>query len=296
MEKVPQFLTRDLRGESSRPVEEIEKERADLVERARLELEVITPALKDLVAKIESERPDFVLFLDKGARVLAAPVRKYLSDHMGELAPKVQRYNDDSLKTPFLRNESIDEVVAEDFIPLAGKKVFYVDETFSSGKGAVALDKATSQAGIDMRYFALTREAQNQKDFSEQAPFEPGKFYGLSLEQYKKEFERIQNDPRFTIYPNDIQNLFTKDAAALSVIDSDGETKSRYELVSGDEADNLYDYKPKRGELPHARRFDKPPAGMTWQEFDEKVREVNMGTVRTLTHMIYEALVKGEQK
>lgn len=281
---------KDLRPESSRPIEEIEKEHFDLLERARRELEMITPSLKDLVARIENEKPDSVLFLDKGARILAAPVRKYLHDHMGSNTPKVQRYNDDPLKTPFLRNESIDSVVAEDFAPLAGKKVFYVDETFSSGKGAIALDKATGQAGVDMKYFALTREAQNQKDLSAQAPFEPGKFYGLSLEDYKKELERIQSDPKFTIYPNDIPNFFTKDAATLSVVDPDGETKSRYELVSGDEAENLYDYSPKRGELPHARNWDKPPDGMSWQEFDDKVREMNMRTVRTLTHMIYEAL------
>jgi hypothetical protein len=214
---------------------------------------------------------------------------------MGEHTPKVQRYNDDKLKTRFLRNKSIDEVMAEDFAPLSGKKVFYIDEAFSSGKGAVALDKATSQAGIDMRYFALTRATQNQKDLSAQAPFEPGKFYGLSLEGYKKELERIQNDPRFTIYPNDIPILFTKDAAVLSVVDPEGETKSRYELVSGDEADGLYDYKPKRGELPHARHFDKPPTGMSWEEFDKRVREMNMRTVRTLTHMIYEALTKSDE-
>lgn len=283
---------KDLRPEPSRPIKEIEKECFDLIERARQELEAITPSLKDLVARIENEKPDLVLFLDKGARILAAPVRKYLSGRMGEHAPKVQRYNDDRLKTSFLRNESIAEVVAEDFAPLSDKKVFYIDETFSSGKGAIALDKATSQAGVNMRYFALTREARNQKDLSAQAPFEPGKFYGLSLEDYKKELKRIQNDPRFTIYPNDIPNLFTKDAAALSVVDPGGETKSHYELVSGDEAEGLYDYKPKRGELPHARHFDKPPTGMNWQEFDEKVREMNMSTVRTLTHMIYETLEK----
>ncbi len=289
--EVPKFFMKDLRPESSRPIEEIEKGHSDLLERARRELEMITPSLKDLVARIENEKPDSVLFLDKGARILAAPIRKYLHDHMGSNTPKVQRYNDDLLKNTFLRNESIDSVVAEDFAPLAGKKVFYVDETFSSGKGAIALDKATGQAGVDMKYFALT---QAQPDPRESAMLKTGKFHGLSLEEYTKELEHIQNNPSFTIYPNDISNLFTKDAATLSVVDPDGKTKSRYELVSGDEAENLYDYSPKRGELPHARNWDKPPAGMSWQEFDGKVREMNMRTVRTLTHMIYEALNQPE--
>ncbi len=288
--EVPKFLMKDLRPEPSRPIEQIEKEHADLIERAQRELEIIAPSLKDLVAKIENEKPDSVLFLDKGARILAAPVRKYLHDRMGENTPKIQRYNDDPLKTPFLRNEPIDDVVAEDFMPLSGKKVFYVDETFSSGKGAVALDKATSQANVDMKYFALSRATPHPKESPEQATFGPGKFYGLSREDYEKELKRIRNDPRFTIYPNDIQNLFTRDAATLCVVDPAGKTKSRYELVSGDDAENLYDYKPKRRQFPHARHYDKPPAGMSWEEFDKKVREMNMRTVRTLTHMIYEVL------
>ncbi|MDB5260682.1 MAG: hypothetical protein JWN37_913 [Candidatus Nomurabacteria bacterium] len=292
MEKEPKFLIKDLRPEISRPIQDIEKEHSALIERARQELEIIAPSLKDLVGRIEEEKPDFVLFLDKGARIIAAPIRKYLRDHMGEKAPKVQRYNDDTLKTPFLRNESIDNIVTEDFVPLAGEKVFYIDETFSSGKGAVALDKATSKAGVDMKYFALSREKKDQKDLSDQAPFEPGKFYDLSLDGFEKELKRIQNDPRFMIYPNDIANLFTKDAAKLSVIDADGKTKSRYEQVVEDEEENVHDYNLKRGELPHARHWDKPPVGMTWEEFDKKVREMNMQTVRTLTHMIYEAIVK----
>lgn len=291
MEK-PKFFAKDLQPEWPRPIEDIEKERADLIERARKELEIIASSLKDLADTIENEKPDVVLFLDKGARILAAPFRKYLYDRMGEHAPRVERYNDDSLKAPFLRGESIDGVVAEDFAPLSGKKVFYIDETFSSGKGAVALEKAANQAGVDMRYFALTHEMKNQKDFSEQAPFEPGKFYNLSMADFKKESERIQHDQRFTIYPNDIPYLFTKDAAVLSVVDSDGETKSRYELVSENEAEGLYDYKPKRGEIPSARHYDKPPEGMSWQEFDEKSQEINMRTVRTLRHMIYDTLEK----
>ncbi len=284
------FLMKDLRPEPSRPIEQIEKEHSDLIERARRELEIIAPSLKDLVAKIEEEKPDSVLFLDKGARILAAPVRKYLHDRMGKNTPKIQRYNDDPLKTPFLENESIDDVVAEDFMPLSGKKVFYVDETFSSGKGAVALDKATSQANVDMKYFALTRATPDPKESPEQATFGPGKFYGLSREDYEKELKRIRNDPRFTIYPNDIQNLFTRDAATLCVVDPDGKTQSRYEFIPEDEASNLYDYTLKRGELPNARRYQNPPVGMNWEEFDKKVREMNMRTVRTLTHMIYEAL------
>jgi hypothetical protein len=52
------FLMKDLRPEPSRPIEEIEKERANLIKRARRELKVITPPLKELVAKIESEKPD----------------------------------------------------------------------------------------------------------------------------------------------------------------------------------------------------------------------------------------------
>lgn len=66
------FLMKDLRPELSWPIEEIEKEHSDLFERARRELETITPLLKDLVARVENEKPDSVLFLDKGARILAA--------------------------------------------------------------------------------------------------------------------------------------------------------------------------------------------------------------------------------
>jgi hypothetical protein len=286
----PKFLIKDLRSENTRPVAEIEKERAELVERAQKELEIIEPSLKELVETIEREKPDMVLFLDKGARVFAGPFRKHLFELMGNNAPRVARYNDDAIKSRFLRGEDISEVASEDFKPLEGKKVFFIDETFSSGKGAVVLDTATRQAGVDMRYFALTREIDGQKDLVDGAHAEAGKFYELSLDEFLKEKTRIQSDPRFTIYPNDIPYLFSKDAASLYVIDEDGKTKSRYELVTGEDVDTAYDYTPRRGELPGARRYDTPPDGMTWGEFDEKTRQLNMQTVRTLTHMIYETL------
>jgi hypothetical protein len=286
------FLMRDLLPEYPHPIEEIEQERTDLIERARQELEIITPSLKELVSCIENEKPDLVLFLDKGARILAAPIRKYLSDRMGEQTPRIQRYNDDQLKTTFFRNEAIDRVVEEDFAPLAGKKVFYIDETFSNGRGAVALDKATSQEGVDMRYFALS-QTKEPYDLLKEDIWEDGKFYGLNREEYKKDFERIINDPRITIYPNYFPVLFTKDAALLSVVDAkDDKTRSRYQLVSGEEADNLYNYESESGEILHSRHFDNPPDGMDWQEFDEKVREINIRTFRKLTHMIYDSLTK----
>jgi orotate phosphoribosyltransferase-like protein len=297
MEGERKFLMRDKRSESHNSIKEMQEKKSQLVEQAQEQLDVIGSSLKDFIERIASEKPDAVVFLDKGARVLAVPMRKYLKDNFGSNFAKVSLYNDDRIKTPFLRNESIEEVAKTDFAPFAGKKVFFVDETFSSGKGAVTLEKAAQIAGVDMRYFALSRESNGQVDLSEKAPFEPGKFYGLSLEEYEKELERIKNDPRFTIYPNNIKRLFTKDAAGLYVVDSEGKTESRYELVPEEEEETIHDYSSKKqGEIPSARRYEQPPDNLSWEEYDKKVREANWQTIRTLQHMILETLEKSAEQ
>ncbi len=256
-------------------VEAIQKIYDEALARAKLELKEIAPSLKDLESRIETERPDTVVFLDMSARIFGTAFLQVLEERMGKDTPSIRFYNDDCLKTLYLNNRPLERVAEQDFETYRGKKVFIVDETYSSGKGAVALWKAAQLAGVDMHYFALTRDMN---------PSFKGKnddHVSLPEEVHSKNVEEIKNNPHFTIYENDIKNLFSRFAVRLYVFDWEGET--------------MANEPPKRQErdkkkVPSARDYVEPPQGMTMEEYEKKVRGLTYETVKAFKAEIQNAL------
>ena len=278
----PDYL-RDFRPEE-KPVEQIEADNAKLVELAKEQLEQVGSSLKDLSQRIITEKPDMVVFLDKGARVLATPIAKFIRDKMDNV-PEIRFYNDDELKSRYVEQKNIQEVIESDFVPYKDKKVFFIDETYSEGKGAAALSKAILSSGIDGHYFALTKDPKPMYD--------EDNWDRQDLISYKNlvaDVERLKQQGRADIYENNVGYLFTKRAASLYVRDGDEGTGLRYEIIPEGKVDEAYDYTPKRGELPHGRYFMDEHADRDWKEYDRQVRLSNRKTVEQLKTLVSETL------
>jgi hypothetical protein len=245
---------------------------------------------------IAIEKPDMVVFLDKGARVLATPIEKFLRDKT-DYVPKFRFYNDDRLKRSYLSFQSNSmyqysyfRVVEEDFLPYKDKKVFFIDETYSMGKGAAALSEAIAESGVDGYYFALTRDPESR----EEEDWDEDEDHRVTYQQIQDAVERLRKQGRLKIYDNDIGYLFTKNAALLYVADKKlGETIPAYELIPGDKVDEEYDYTIKRGKLPNSRAYLTEYAGRDWKEYDKQVRLSNLNTLAKLKQLIFEELNKG---
>ena len=59
-------------------VDTYKKSSVELLTKTDNDLEIIKFSLKDLVSRIEKEKPYAVIFLDKSARIFASPIKDYL--------------------------------------------------------------------------------------------------------------------------------------------------------------------------------------------------------------------------
>lgn len=276
-----------------KPVEEIEAENAKLVETARIQLEQIGTSLRDLTQRIIDEKPELVVFLDKGARVLATPIAKFLKDKTESL-PEIRFYNDDRIKGSYLNFKSgyayeddFWKLVEKDFGPYKGKKVFFIDETFSGGKGAAALSNAIEDAEVDGHYFAITKDPDPQDEYD----WDEDENHRVSYRQITDAVEKLRQNGRLQIYDNNIGYLFTKQASALYVIDKEkGKTGSRYEVIPEGKLEETYDLSIKPGKIPSARMYMDELAGTDWKEYDKEIRLTNRRTVEQLKNLVSETL------
>lgn len=194
----------------------------NLVNKTEEHLEIIKDSLRDFVKRIQNEKPDMVIFLDKSARVFGEPIFKYLNEQKIPKIPDVRFYNDDYLKGLYLKCKLNKESVDEELSDLKNKKVFFLDETFSSGKGAATIKKAKEFLGnSEMFYFALTQD-KGPKILDD---FEV--CYPLLEKEHKRNLNEINNDSSFKIYNNDIRDLFSREASRLYVTEADENEKVR---------------------------------------------------------------------
>ncbi len=202
------------------------------------DVEMVAPALLDICEKIEHEKPDMVIFLDKSARIFALPMRKFLLEKLGEnreaakLLPDFNFYNDGPAKeevkkirneqeTPVRRPrlsdeqyEKQDEFLKKEMSFLTGKKVFIIDETFARGTGArlfmdgLDIVNETEEEGNQalIHFFSLSHADWAEKgraEFLDEC---------LSLAGMKPGFE-------LTVYDNSKNFLFSKNQAFRTVDD-----------------------------------------------------------------------------
>ena len=188
----------------------------DLIQKTKEQLEIIKESLRDFVGRIIIEQPDVVVFMDKGARIFGTPIKEYLKILGLPKVPEIRYYNDDDLKLAYVNNLNIQKMVDEDLADLKDKKVFFLDETYFSGKGAAALKKAKNILNNEnISYFALTVCPNEQARKEEVDEWQD--HHALPLEEHQKIIEEIKKDKNFVVYENEAMQLFSRLAAKYYV-------------------------------------------------------------------------------
>lgn len=273
----------------------------DLLNLADKQLLIIKPALKDFIQKIILEQPDMLVFLDKGARIFGTPIKKYLSELNLPKMPEIIFYNDDDLKGAYLeeRNKAnqldFEKIVMEDFANIKGKKIFFFDETFSSGKGAASLKAAKDMLGNeDIFYFAMTEDPYGKVyNWSDEVKVKEytRMFYGIPLERHNEMLAEIEKDEKFKIYDNRIRDLFSRTAAGLYL--SEIEQNGRMTTVhrnSRKQSRMISELAESQGRglisVPPASKY----ANANSDPKPEEIKKLNYKTVGEIKKKIYETL------
>ncbi len=296
-------IQRDLRP-TIEPLEGLIQENQKLIQRAERELGDISDSFKGMIEGVIKERPDTIVFLDKGARLFAAPISRYLREVCPDYKPELSFYNDENMKDAYSKNLE-NEVLDAPFKEYQGKKVLFVDETIYSGLGAVAVLNACERVGIDAKYCALSDASSGSL------------MVGVSIRGWEKfpsdhleRADQLIEQRKIETFPNYKGDLFSKDASGLYVaqreepveldprkistkaylyFDSVGRTETktcpRFVTITEDEADQHYDYSAG-GHL----RTDENPPGVGWQEYEQQVVAQNRETIRKLQDMIYKTI------
>lgn len=194
----------------------------NLVNKSEEHLEIIKDSLRDFVKRIQDDKPDMVIFLDRSARVFGEPIFKYLNEQKVPKVPEIRFYNDDYLKGLYLKGKLDKQAVDEELSELKDKKVFFLDETFSSGRGAATIKKSMEFLGNNEAfYFALTQDngPKTLDDFEV--------MFDLPEEEHRKNLEEIKQDNNFKIYDNDINDLFSRKVSRLYIVEADEGDKTR---------------------------------------------------------------------
>lgn len=267
---------RGKRGESvhENGIEIQKRFRKMLLKTTREQLGVMGNALRELVRCVENEKPDFVIFLDKGSRPFASPIKQILTERGITNQPKISFFNDDDLKFAYLQNKSFEPFV-EKFSKYKGKKVFFVDETYSQGKGAAALKLLADVILMDIHYFALTHDPNPENQW------DAGFQFARQKEDHESIKKEIENDPRFTIYPYPIKKLFSRDTAELYV----------QEMIAG--VTSVPVKKPSESNpfhLPSPYANAALMLGMDEETYRKKLFAEQMQTVREVKRLIVESL------
>ncbi len=287
----------DKNAESWKTLSEIKHENQDLLERAEKELEELIPELTNLIKTIEDFESHAVFVLDKGARLWGTPLMKVLRDRRGEdkISPVLHFFNDDNLKNAFGNLSShVDEETKSFLESLTSKRAIFIDETIAGGRGLISLLNAFDTYGIDGKYYTLSHCSQGYEAREAWiAQLESND--GASGTVIDTAFNRAIHDQRVTIGTRDSLTLFTKEAANLFVIGQE-DISLRYERIhdsrkldASPRTDNPSNvdtailggpYKP----LPNRK------SNMTWIEYDQEVRKLNMETVKQLSRKILATL------
>lgn len=129
------------------------------------QLEVLKPAFKDFFKNVIEQRPDYIILLDKGARPFGIPFEHFLKKLNLDKNPKIIFWNDSRYKNEFddtlSQKNAVDEYNKNK--QFHGKKIFFFDEDYQSGRGSEMLKKIFNESDIDGQYFALNYYSQDSR-------------------------------------------------------------------------------------------------------------------------------------
>jgi hypothetical protein len=269
---------------------------AELVDFAKEQLKFIGSSLHELAERIIKEKPEKVFFMDKGARVFGTPMLKFLKDQGMENLPEVSFFNDDDFKYQYLYGD-INKLDGDQRLDLFKKgKIFFIDETFSIGKGAIVLKKIKEMTGNkDIYYFALTKDIEGSFEHE----IQKGQEYSVSRQQYEKDLEEIKSDKNFYIFNNKIRILFSKKVGNLYLweIRDNDVTSTKYKRARPKNSKKFSDEnfsnddRKKEPSIPSASDYDylyefPIPKKEYYQAMDKK----KYRTVAMIKKMIYDTL------
>lgn len=257
------------RGSNVPSLEQIDQLISNRIREVEKQLNLIAPALRELAEKIEQEKPHAVVFLDVSARIFGTPYLKHLRKKMGDETPDIGFFNDHLLKARQETQQDFADTAKELFKDYTGKKVFFIDETYSNGKGAIAIVEAAEVANVDAYYFAFSQDPSPNSD------------YELSDEE-EATINVAKEEGRVIISNNPFSNLFSRWASRLYVQDFQGETMplARQTQTTARAA----------GGIPDANSYVVPPDGMTQQEYAEAASKKMDDAARTIKDLIYQKL------
>jgi hypothetical protein len=154
------------------------------------EAEGLAPMLVHVADRIMEEKPDNVIFLDKGARIFATPIWNFIHTKLSEENRESEKISDFSFinlnrerlfrdaKNPENEKEIITvvgmpdeylEEIKEKVLPLAGKKTFIIDECFCMGINVALWQKvkrflADIDPKTEIHFFALSNDTEQKKE------------------------------------------------------------------------------------------------------------------------------------
>ncbi len=180
-----------------------------LIELAKSQIAELAPELKKFIETIETENPDAVVFLDKGARIFATPIHAYLHKQQKK-TPEFLFLNDEEVKKSYLMgDDEAKQGLEKKYANLANKKILILDETFSAGRGAIALLELADKIGIDAHYVALSKaDMKPSSDLSNLA---------VSFSEHLAKYRQYVKNGKISVGAPHFKEIFSKAAALLYV-------------------------------------------------------------------------------
>jgi adenine/guanine phosphoribosyltransferase-like PRPP-binding protein len=179
-----------------------------LIELAKVQIAELAPELKKFIATIETENPDAVVFLDKGARIFATPIHSYLHKQQKK-TPEFLFLNDDEIKKAYLTGDDEAKLsFAKKYANLANKKILILDEAFSVGRGAIAVLELAERIGIEARYIALSKASGNFSNFSNLA---------VSFSEHLAKYNQYVSNGKIRVGNPCFDKIFSQRAARIYI-------------------------------------------------------------------------------
>lgn len=259
----------------------------ELIFTAKVDLREMGPSLRDFISRIEAEKPEVVVFMDKGARIFAGPIARALKERAVH-EPEILFFNDASAKKRF---NDVPDFSKEEFRALSeseypklkilkDKKVFFFDEVYAYGLGAAIIEKLSSEQ-TKWSYFALSSYVGRKS------------FYPQDVEkEIRLHSENMKKENRFIVYPHDRRNVFSSDAAKLYVDETNNKTTVPKKLKMADSETTTIPGTTMR--IPNAYWSSDPDERALFSESQNSLRSEKLATVHTIKDMIYETLTKSD--
>ncbi len=128
------------------------------------EINAVLPFIEEMLYQILSDKPDIIIFLDKGSRFFFTPIAKQIRElsrvQKQNYTPKIIAWNNDSFKSTEIVsvNEATDRIVELlTQIETHNSKIIFIDETIDRACFAKVIDSLNQESNLEASYFAFSQ-------------------------------------------------------------------------------------------------------------------------------------------